>query len=457
MIKTYLKKWTHPVFNQDTIQVTPASLMNSYELAINIGVPKKSISGLPVLEMASFGRDIFEVNKHSSNYAQKLYLGQIYHMGTEEKIPVQLNVDNIASHMLITGTTGSGKSNTVYHLLDELSQKDITFLVIEPTKGEYKHVFSNRDVKIYGTNEHYMPLLKINPFKFPNGIHVLEHIDRLIEIFNVCWPMYSAMPAVLKEAIEKAYVMAGWDLDTSKPTGKIILYPTFEEVLEALNEVVNQSQYSDEVKSNYRGALATRIKSLTNGLYKQIFDVQELGDINLFTEKVIVDLSRIGSMETKSMIMGILVMRLQEYRMTEDKMNSPLRHVTVLEEAHHLLKRTSTTQISESSNLIGKSVEMLSNAIAEMRTYGEGFIIVDQAPGLLDMSVVRNTNTKVILRLPDADDRTLIGKSANLSEEQIKELAKLPTGVAAIYQNNWLEPILCKVPYQEIQRRYKKE
>ena len=62
---------------------------------------------------------------------------------------------------------------------------------------------------------------------------------------------------------------------------------------------------------------------------------------------------------------------------------SGLQHITVLEEAHNLLRRTSTEQSQESSNLQGKSVEMLTNAIAEMRTYGEGFIIADQAPGLL--------------------------------------------------------------------------
>ena len=78
--------------------------------------------------------------------------------------------------------------------------------------------------------------------------------------------------------------------------------------------------------------------------------------------------------------------------------NRPLRHLTVLEEAHNLLKRTSTDQPVEGGNLLGKSVEMLSNAIAEMRTYGEGFIIADQAPGLLDMAAIRNTNTKIILR-----------------------------------------------------------
>ena len=125
--------------------------------------------------------------------------------------------------------------------------------------------------------------------------------------------------------------------------------------------------------------------------------------------------------------------------------NDDLRHITVLEEAHTLLRRTSMEQSQESSNLQGKSVEMLTNAIAEMRTYGEGFIIADQAPGLLDLAVIRNTNTKIILRLPDESDRKLVGKAAGWNDDQIIELSRLETGVAAVYQNHWLEPVLCKV------------
>ena len=86
---------------------------------------------------------------------------------------------------------------------------------------------------------------------------------------------------------------------------------------------------------------------------------------------------------------------------------------------------------------------MLTNSIAEMRAFGEGFIIADQAPALLDMAVIRNTNTKIILRLPDQDDRELVGRAANLNEDQITELSKLPCGVAAIYQNEWVEAVLC--------------
>ena len=124
-------------------------------------------------------------------------------------------------------------------------------------------------------------------------------------------------------------------------------------------------------------------------------------------------------------------------------MNQKLKHVTVLEEAHHLLKRT--THQSEGSNLAEKSVEMLTNSIAEMRTYGEGFLIVDQSPGLLDMAVIRNTNTKMIMRLPEYSDRELAGRAAALNDEQLEELSRLGRGVAAVYQNDWAEAVLCRV------------
>jgi hypothetical protein len=346
----------------------------------------------------------------------------------------------------VTGSTGCGKSETVYALIGQIrvTSPQTKFLIIEPAKGEYKNVFGTEH--IFGTNPLVSNLLKINPFRFPKGVHVLEHIDRLIEIFNVCWPMYAAMPAVLKEAMLNAYEDCGWDLINSKNSYSQELFPNFVDLLNELVLVINNSSYSEEVKSNYSGSLITRVKSLANGIIGEIFSGNELGDKMLFDENSIVDISRIGSQETKSLIMGILIMRLQEYRSSCDlKANSDLRHVTILEEAHNILKRTSQEQSMEGSNVAGKSVEMISNAIAEMRTYGEGFIIVDQSPGAVDISAIRNTNTKIIMRLPEEDDRKVAGKSAAMKDFQIDEIAKLPTGVAVVYQNDWEEPVLCKV------------
>ena len=178
----------------------------------------------------------------------------------------------------------------------------------------------------------------------------------------------------------------------------------------------------------------------------QIFSPYETDNATLFDSNVVIDLSRVGSLETKALIMGLLVIRLSEHRTAfTNGMNVPLRHVTVLEEAHNILKRASSEQGAEGPSLVGKSVEMLANSIAEMRTYGEGFVIADQSPGAVDSAAIRNTNTKIILRLPDESDRALAGKSAALKNEQLDEIAKLPRGVAVVYQNDWLEPVLCKI------------
>lgn len=449
-LREYLKRFMQPVFARplwenapDSLLYTPATLVSGRELPMHLGLPTRSVHGLPIIEHAEFGRNVPDEAMPDED---KMNLGKIYHMGKEEAAGLLLNRQAMASHTFITGSTGTGKSNAVYHLLDEITKNgQTTFLVVEPAKGEYKNVFGNcTDVQVFGTNPRETPLLRMNPFAFPENIHILEHIDRLVEIFNACWPMYAAMPAVLKDAIERSYQKVGWDLRNSESEKGV--FPTFFDLLDILPGVIEESHYSKDTQSDYVGALCTRVKSLTNGIYGSVLCAEDaLTDEALFDRNVIVDLSRVGSMETKSLLMGILVMKLQEYRMCSSGMNSRLRHVTVLEEAHNLLRKTSAEQSQEGANLQGKSVEMLANAIAEMRTYGEGFIIADQAPGLLDMSVIRNTNTKIILRLPDEEDRKLVGKSAALKEAQIDELSKLPLGVAAVYQNEWPEAVLCKI------------
>lgn len=446
IVKQYTEHFSVPIFtysDEAGTRVSPSSLVSTSELAIQMGLPKKSVRGLPVSEHSVFGQEIIS----DSEITESLQLGKVLHLNAVTNEPVILDKQSLAMHTLVTGSTGSGKSNTVYGLIGRALEKGIPFLVIEPAKGEYKNVFGRyKDVRVLGTNPSVSELLKINPFSFPDKIHVLEHIDRLVEIFNVCWSMSAAMPAILKDSVIQAYKHCGWDLDNSVNKYSNDLFPCFSDLLHEIQCVVRSSAYSEEVKGNYIGSLETRVRSLTNGLNGSIFAPDETDSKTLFDSCVIADLSRVGSQETKSLIMGVLVMKLNEYRMSNSNgMNAPLKHLTVLEEAHNLLKRTSVGQDPEVPNTMGKSVEMLSNSIAEMRTYGEGFIIADQSPNALDSSAIRNTNTKIIMRLPDETDRRLAGKSAALTDKQLEELAKLPCGTAAVYQNNWHEPVLCLI------------
>lgn len=444
-IRNSLLHLVHPTFEIASEENTfsTAMLLSSNELSKQMSFPKKSILGVSVAHHASFGIEV--VRKSSLANGSLVRIGEIQHMSKNMGQPVLLDLQSLASHTFIAGTNGSGKSNTVFRILEELLRLKLPFMVIEPAKGEYKNLFGNdANVTVYGTNPKKTKLLNINPFWFNDDVSVHEHIDKLIEIFNASWSMSAAMPAVLKASIENAYKACGWNLRSSECLGEK-RFPTVKDLLAEFNKKMKSTAFSEEVKGNYVGALSTRMESLCNGIYEEIFMGEDVGDETLFDNNVLIDLSRVGSSETKSMIMGFLVIRLQEYRMRNEALNLPLQHITILEEAHHLLRRTSTAQSDEGTNMLGKSVEMISNMIAEMRSFGEGFMIVDQSPGLLDMSVMRNTNTKIIMRLLENSDRELVGNTIGLNTEQKAELSKLKTDVCAIYQKEWLEPVLCLV------------
>ena len=458
-LTTYLSRFVHPQFIYGgNVLVNASTSVSGKELGLHLGLPRATVPGLPVIEHAEFGK---EVNSYQlipdtvgNRPEDRITIGRIFDLGQITNKKVELNSKSLNMHTFITGSTGSGKSNAVYQILTELRQDKIPFLVIEPAKGEYKDVFGNLDdVQVFSTNPNIAQLININPFKFPDSIHVLEHIDGLVEIFSVCWPMYDAMPAFFKDAILKSYEAVGWDLGSSTFEGEDIEYPDFEVLTEQLDELIGNSDYASDIKSNYRGALLTRVKSLTVGLNKYIFTTAQTPYDQLFDRNCILDISRVKSAETKALIMGLMVYILNEYRVDQKTENNKgLRHVTVLEEAHNLLKNTK----GGDSELIGKSVEMLTNTIAEIRTYGEGFIIVDQSSSSVDIAAIKNTNTKIVLRTPEAHDREAIGRSIGLTDDQVNEIAKLPSGVAVVYQNNWISPVLTmidkanvmEVPYQ---------
>jgi hypothetical protein len=452
-----LSRFTHPQFVYGgNIFTSAATAVSGKELGLHLGLPCATVPGLPVIEHAQFGKEIHSgsliAEKRELRPEEKITLGRVYDLGQVTDNPVELDNRSLNMHTFITGSTGSGKSNTVYQLLQELRQDKIPFLVIEPAKGEYKDVFGHLgDVRVFSTNPGIAPLINLNPFKFPESIHVLEHVDGLVEIFSVCWPMYDAMPAFFKDAILKSYEAVGWDLGSSTFDGDTPDYPDFEVLSEQLERLIESSDYHSDIKSNYKGALLTRVKSLSVGLNKFIFTAEQTPYHELFDENCILDISRVKSAETKALLMGLMVYILNEYRMDKKtESNSGLRHVTVLEEAHALLKNTHG---QGGEGIQGKSVEMLTNTIAEIRTYGEGFIIVDQSPSSVDIAAIKNTNTKIVLRTPEGNDRAAVGHSMGLTEAQIEEIARLPGGVAVVYQNDWLTPVLCKIDKAKVEEK----
>ena len=444
-------------------EVMPTNAVSGKDLPYFLCMPLKSVPGVVVDSIASFERSVqikqLPGGKNNKTFQRSIRLGTVCHMGEDDHTEVNLNLESFTKHCFITGSTGSGKSNTMMQLLQEImrlsdatktSEGKIGFLVVEPAKGEYKHDLKQvSGLQVFTTNPQWEKLLHLNPFRFPDGIHVLEHIDRLLNIFGACWELTAAMPAILKKAVERSYQNIGWDLGSSfYLEGDTKRYPTFATIVQELRKVIEESDYSKEARGNYTGALETRVESLAGGIQRRIFcSPHDIPYEVLFDGRTIVDLSRLGSMETKSLIMGILVMLMSEWRMVSTHgENLPLRHVTVIEEAHNLLKNLALDGGGHGgSNVAGKSIEMISNAIAEMRTYGEGFIIVDQSPGAVDISAIKNTNTKIVMRLPEQHDCETVGSAMGLDDRQKIEIAKLPPGHALVMQDGWMGAVMVRV------------
>lgn len=447
-IAQHLLACQHPRFVlPSNIEVSSGSLVSSKELAIHMSFPQSSVPGILVREETPFGREV--KSRAGLNDENAITIGNILHLGEKSTLPVQLSLEELSKHTFVTGSTGSGKSNTLYLIIDKLIKKGKKVLVIEPTKGDYRKVFGGMaDMTVYSTRENEKNLLKINPFAFPEGIQVNEHIERLVEIFGVCWPMYAAMPAVLKNSIISAYSACGWDIRKSVCRhGR--LFPTIADVVVQLKKIIASSEYSADTKGDYIGALQTRLESLQTGIYSTILSSSDCTDYKkLYDQNAIIDLHHIGSTETRSLLMAMLVLGLNEWRMScnADDMDIPLQHVTVIEEAHNILPRVSKHQSQEGANVLGKSVEMIADVMSRIRTYGEGFIIVDQSPSAIDESAIRNTNTKIVMNLPDGEDCLIAGRAMSLTKDkQISKLSRLATGEAVVWQRGWNEAVLALV------------
>ena len=414
------------------------------EMPLHFFFPRKSLPGLPILERAEFARSMpCKVDKD----VLQINLGKVFHLGREEANVISLPGDILCSHTCLVGAPGSGKSNLAYYLLSQLIEMDVNFMVIEPAKGEYSQVLGGKpSVDCLSTEINVPNFFSINPFAFPEGCNAIAHADALVSLFTTCWTMYAAMTEILKDAVSQIYEDAGWNMsDNGLPWEKDnCRFPTFQDLLKVLPELIEKSDYSNEVKGNYKGSLMTRVKSMTIGANRKIFMRDCRSDDDLFNQKVLVDTSSIESSETNALLMGLLIVRLNEFRKKENKgINRPLHHVTLLEEAHNLL----STSPSQTTNTVSaKAVELFNRAIAEMRSYGEGFIIIDQTPSRLDSSVISNTATKIAFNLQSAQDSMPMGKAMSLNADQTDDISILPCGVCIVRSRGWSAPVQVKVP-----------
>lgn len=442
--------------------------LNSDEVAMLLPPLRQEAPGYAVNDLATFDVDYRPTGRPA------ISLGQIQWEKRKLKQTYQVEINQLSRHGAVFGVTGSGKTTTLLNLLYQVWDNKVPFLVIEPAKTEYRaylgHIRRGRghgpipNLRIYTLGNDTIAPFRLNPFEFetssrPEPAAVLSHIDFLKAVFNAAFILYAPMPYILDMALHEVYEDKGWNLATGtnlrltdKDWDQQHMYPIFPTLTDLYHKIVPITMalgYEDRIQQDVIAGLQARIGSLRLGAKGLMLDVPRgIPIADLLTHPTVLELEYIGNDDEKTFIMGLLLARMYNYRRqqaSEGHLSTQLQHVMVIEEAHRLLKHTSTHVDTESANLQAQAIQTFVNMLSEVRHYGQGILIAEQIPSKLTPDIIKNTNLKIVHRLLAQDDRELLGAAMNMDESQVKYLTTLNPGEAAVYAEGEDHPFLLQM------------
>ncbi len=375
-------------------------------------------------------------------------------------------------HTFVCGATGSGKSQTIRHLLEQIStapEEPLPWLVIEPAKAEYRRMsgrLAGRATVLAvrpGTPPSPEPgkdapdsvAAGLNPLEPEPGFSLQTHVDLTRALFLASFQPQEPFPQVLSAALTRCYEELGWDLalGESRTKGVTPPYPNLGDLQRVALDVVRDIGYGDEVTRDVRGYVDVRLSSLRHGSPGRFFEGGHPIEVGqLLRQNVVFEIEDLGDDRDKAFLMGTVIVRLVEHlrvrehfrqRARDDPGPPRLRHVTVIEEAHRLLRRP------EALEPAAHAVELFASLLAEVRAYGEGIVVAEQIPSKLIPDVIKNTSVKVMHRLPALDDRHAVGATMNLTDVQSEYVVAMPRGAAAVFTEEMDHPALVRIPYGE--------
>ncbi|MFI6044241.1 ATP-binding protein [Nocardia sp. NPDC051321] len=400
--------------------------------------PRRELPGIRAVEPALF--DL--TPEHDGEIA----LGAILDDADQPVGQLDISLDTLNRHTFIAGATGSGKSQTVRHLLTGLSSAEIPWLVIEPAKAEYA-AMSGRigaPVAVIRPGDPDAIPMGLNPLEPERGFPVQTHLDLVRALFSAAFDAAEPFPQVLSHALTRCYTELGWDTVLSAPSrdGPEPRFPRLSDLQAMALTVVDGIGYGREITDNVRGFIDVRIGALRLGTPGRFFEGGYRLDItDLLRHNVVLEIEDIGNDADKAFFIGVILIRVFEnLRVHRSLSGNRLRHVMVVEEAHRLLRR------AEPGTPAAHAVELFASLLAEIRAYGEGIIVAEQIPAKIAADVVKNSALKIVHRLPAAEDREIVGATMNLDPPQSRHLVTLPPGRAAVFTDGMDRPLRIEVP-----------
>lgn len=403
---------------------------------------------LELREQARANLDDIHAESRLQAGEKKITLGTIYHRGKGTSGEFRVNVRDLTRHALIAGSTGSGKSTTIKHILSQLWQKyRIPFLVLYPLdKLDYRELMGfpqlANDMLVFTLGDARTSPFQFNPFEVPNGLLLKTHLSRLMRVFMAAFSLQDPLPMIYRDALRRIYRARGWDILTDVGASDRD-YPIMSDFYQTIKDITENLQYGREIKDNVRQASVIRIADLLENA-GHVVNVRKSMDLSIIlNHPTIMEIGRVGSVQDTSLLMGFLLMRFaEEVERHPRPADSP--HITVVEEAHRLMADT-IPNINGGGDSRSAAGEDFANILAEVRGYGEGIIIAEQIPTLLVKGAIGNTYIKIMHWLEDSHSFDLFSNIMNMNITQ-REYARSLTPGFAVVRSPYGRPVHIKVP-----------
>lgn len=434
------------------------SLLTSSQLAAYMHLPQRETHGFAVSVIPDFDAIPPLVEQGERSIA----IGQVIHQDRPTSIEYRVSMETLVRHTFVSGVTGAGKTNTIFFMLKQALAQNIPFLIIEPAKTEYRALLRDPtlagQLRIFTLGNETVSPLRLNPLEALPGTPVSVHIDLLRSVFNASFGLWSPLPQILEASLHEVYRDRGWDSTRDRnfrlenASNRADSFPTLSDLVAKVEEVIQKMGWEQKITSDLQASLTTRLNGLRSGGKGAMLDVQHSFPMKeLLEPPTIIELEGIGDDEDKAFLMGLLLIRLLEYRRAQGERKG-LHHLLVIEEAHRLLANVSQDQRQEDANPRGKAVESFSNLLAEIRAYGQGIIVADQVPVKLAPDIIKNTDLKIVHRIVAKDDREVLAGAMAMNEQQARILTTFTKGLTAVFSEGDDAPVLVQIPKLKDQR-----
>ena len=353
-------------------------------------------------------------------------LGHIFNAG-ERKHAFFLDIEDLAQHMFVCGTTGTGKSNFLQlFLLDFTKQYDIPFLLTE-FKGEY-HFLQKKidDLLILKPGENF----SINIFD-PEGGDPAIHAERVFKIFE---------SGGMLENIDYSPQMERVFVDILNQVCPKEENRNWEKFFSVFDEYY--ARQSDFTMKKTVDAIRNRIRRYSISTLKNIFEKKSgLNVKELFNHRVLLDLSSIirkgGEKEDALFFLNMVLKYLWDRNIEKGSKNyEGITHITIIEDAQYfapqeLSSRTKLTSYIEDIALL-------------LRGTGECLITLATRPNI-SREILANCGVLVSFQVHMQKD--LMQELLNLKEHEKEFLSMLKKGQCIVRVNSHDKPFALATPY----------